>query len=151
MATPELAGGKAVMSTVEQANWERDCIAFMRYLSEKCRSCMRTYNCPNCDIATAKAILKRKDEIGLRHHNLIDKPRDPYSLKARYREILSILRRAGKPLRARDILLSTTKSRNVKWWTLNRMVFKGIISKTRVKNIYGRYESAYYYTKGKPE
>lgn len=136
------------MSTVEQANWERDCVAYMRTLANHCNGCLRTYNCPNCDIATAKALLKRKDEIGMRHTMLIDKPKDPYSIKARYREILTILRKAGKPLRARDIVLRTTRSRNVKWWTLNRMVSKGWIWKTRVKNFYGRYEAAYY-TKGK--
>ena len=132
------------MSTVEQANWERDCVAFMRTLANHCKGCMRTYNCPNCEIGTAKSLLKRKDEIGMRHTMLIDKPKDPYSLKARYREILTILRKAGKPLRARDIHLRTTRSRNVKWWTLNRMVFKGIIWKTRVKNSYGNLECAYY-------
>ncbi|MBQ4199615.1 MAG: hypothetical protein II649_07005 [Kiritimatiellae bacterium] len=138
------------MSTVEQANWERDCVAYMRTLADHCKNCLRTYNCPNCDIATAKALLRRKDEIGMRHTTLIDKPKDPNSLKARYREILTILRKAGKPLRARDIVLRTTKSRNVKWWTLNRMVNKGMIWKTRVKNFYGRYEAAYY-TKGKKQ
>ena len=40
--------------------------------------------------------------------------------------------------------MRTTRSRNVKWWTLNRMVFKGMVWKTRVKNSYGRYEAAYY-------
>ena len=138
------------MSTVEQANWERDCVAYMRTLAGRCSFCLRTYNCPNCDSATAKALLKRKDEIGMRHTMLIDKPKDPYSLKARYREILTILRKAGKPLRARDIVLRTTRSRNVKWWTLNRMVSKGWIWKTRIKNFYGRYEAAYY-TKGKKQ
>ena len=138
------------MSTVEQANWERDCVAYMRTLANHCKGCMRTYNCPNCEIAQTKTLLKRKDEIGMRHTMLIDKPKDPYSLKARYREILTILRKAGKPLRARDIHLRTTRSRNVKWWTLNRMVFKGMVWKTRVKNSYGRYEAAYY-TKGKEQ
>ena len=132
------------MSTVEQADWERDCVSYMRTLADHCRGCLRTYNCPNCDIATAKALLKRKDEIGMQHTILIDKPKDPYSLKARYREILTILRKAGKPLRARDIVLRTTRSRNVKWWTLNRMVSNGLIWKTRIKNFYGRYEAAYY-------
>lgn len=138
------------MSTVEQANWERDCVAYLRSLQNHCTECLRRYNCPVCEITTAKALLKRKDEIGMRHTMLIDKPKDPNSLKARYREILTILRKAGKPLRARDIQLRTTRSRNVKWWTLNRMVNKGIIWKTRVKNFYGRYEAAYY-TKGKAQ
>lgn len=75
---------------------------------------------------------------------MIDKPKDPYSLKARYREILTILRKAGKPLRARDIVLRTTRSRNVKWWTLNRMVSNGWIWKTTVLNFYGHREAAYY-------
>ncbi len=138
------------MSTVEQANWERDCVAYMRTLANHCSGCLRTYNCPNCDIATAKALLKRKDEIGMRHTMLIDKPRDLFSLKARYREIVGILRKAGKPLRARDIILRTTRSRGVKWWTLNRMVSKGWIWKTRVRNYYGNLESAYYVREKKP-
>ena len=136
------------MSTVEQANWERDCVAYMRTLANSCKNCVRTYNCANCAVAPAKQLLKRKDEIGMRHTLLIDKPKDPYSLKARYREIIGILRKAGKPLRARDIVLRTTRSRNVKWWTLNRMVSKGLIWKTRIKNFYGNFEVAYY-TKGK--
>ena len=135
-------------STVEQANWERDCVAYMRDLTNNCKGCMRRYNCSNCSIQTAKNLLQRKEQLGMCHRNLIDKPRDPFSLKARYREIVGILRKAGRPLRARDIILRTTRSRNVKWWTLNRMVFKGMIWKTRVKNFYGRYEAAYY-TKGK--
>ena len=148
MAFKQLKGGASLMSTVEQANWERDCVDYMRHLTNMCSGCMRRYNCLNCDINTAKSLLQRKEQMGLAHTVLIDKPGDPNSLKARYREILSILRRAGKPLRARDIHLRTTRSRGVKWWTLNRMVFKGMIWKTRVKNPYGRYEAAYY-TKGK--
>ena len=94
------------MSTVEQANWERDCVAYLRSLQNHCTECLRRYNCPMCEITTAKALLKRKDEIGMRHTMLIDKPKDPNSLKARYREILTILRKAGKPLRARARALS---------------------------------------------
>ena len=131
-------------STVEQANWEKDCIAYMRHLADNCKSCMRRYNCPNCAIQQAKNLLQRKEQLGIQHRNLIDKLRDPHSLKARYREIIGILRKAGKPLRARDIILRTTRSRNVKWWTLNRMVYKGMIWKTSVRNAYGNREAAYY-------
>ena len=70
-------------STVEQANWERDCVAYMRDLTNNCNGCMRRYNCPNCQIQTAKNLLQRKEQMGMRHRNLIDKPRDPFSLKAR--------------------------------------------------------------------
>ena len=122
---------------------------FMRHLTDICRGCLRRSNCPNCDIQTAKNLVERKNRMGVFHRTLIDKPRDPNSLRARYREIIGILRRAGKPLRARDIVLRTTRSRNVKWWTLHRMVNKGMIWKTRVKNIYGRYEAAYYTRQGK--
>lgn len=142
------------MSTEEQAKWEQATIAYLRNLTDACRNCLKTYNCPNCIVTTAKTLLKRKEEIGLHHRFLIDKKKDPYSLKARYREIINTLRKAGKPLRARDIRLVSTTSRNLKWWTLKRMNAKGLIRKCRVKNIYGKWESAYYLppktsTKGK--
>lgn len=138
------------MSTVEQANWEHRCISFMKQLADTCKDCLRTYNCPNCAIATAKALVQQKDQIGIRHHHLIDKPNDPNSIKARCKEIIGILKKAEKPLRSRDIHLRTTTSRNIKWWTLKRLVNKGEIRKCRIKNIYGRYETAFY-MKGKEQ
>ena len=147
LACEKLKGGTPVMSNVEQVQWESDCIAFMHHLTDACKSCLRTYNCPNCSINTAKALLKRKDEIGSQHRKS-DKPIN--QIKIRSREILGILGKAGKPLRARDIKLQSTSSRNIKWWTLKRLVNKGLVHKCRVKNIYGRYETAYY-TKGKEQ
>lgn len=138
-------------STIQQAEWERDVIAYLNHLSGFCSSCMRRDNCSQCEIPTAKGLLARKREIGIQHKMLIDKKKDPYSLKSRYREIVGILKRAGKPLRTRDIILRTTISRNVKWWTLNRMVSRGIIRKTRVLNFYGHYEAAFYWKKTKGE
>lgn len=132
------------MSTTAEANWERDVMSYLHDLEGRCSECLRRYNCANCDIARAKTLAKRKREIGSAHRKLIDKKRDPYSLRARYNEILTILRDVGRPLRAREIILRTTQSRNVKWWTLNRMVAKGLICKTRVLNFYGRPEAAYY-------
>lgn len=139
------------MSTMEQQNWERDCVAYLRHLSNSCADCLRRYNCANCAIATAKALLKRKEEIGMRHRQVIDKPGDAHSLKSRYREILDILRAANSPLRAREIILRTTRSRNTKWWTLKRMVQKGIIRQTRALNLYGKFECAYCIHKKKKE
>lgn len=135
------------MSTMEQQNWERDCVAYLRHLSNSCADCLRRYNCVNCAITTAKALLKRKEGIGMRHRQVIDKPGDAHSLKARYREILNVLRAANRPLRTREIVLRTTRSRNAKWWTLRRMVQKGVIRQTRVLNLYGRSECAYVYTR----
>lgn len=155
MAHTELAQGELLMnqigSTIQQADWERDCIAYLTHIADYCTTCMRRGNCQNCEVPRAKGLLERKRQIGIQHKMLIDKQKDPYSLKSRYREIVSILKKAGKPLRTRDIILRTTISRNVKWWTLNRMVSRGLIRKTRVKNFYGRYEAAFYWKNTKGE
>ena len=140
-----------VGSTIQQAEWERDVIAYLNHISDYCRNCMKRHECNECEVNRAKTLLERKKQIGIQHKQLIDKQKDPYSLKARYREIIGILKKAGKPLRTRDIILRTTISRNVKWWTLNRMVSRGLISKTRVKNFYGRYEAAFYWKNRKGE
>ena len=132
-----------MMNNVEQAKWDEMAMAYLRHLCDACRGCLKTYNCPNCLIGTAKNLVRMKEEIGMRQ---VGRPKDP--VEVRQKEILNILRKADRPLRAREIRLQSTASRNVKWWTLKRMVGKGLICKCRVKNFYGRQEVAYY-TKGK--
>lgn len=129
--------------TLQQAEWERDVVAYLTHLAGFCSNCMRRENCPTCEVPRAKSLFVRKRNM-VQTRYVIDKMKDPHSLKARYREIVGILKRAGKPLRTRDIILRTTISRNVKWWTLNRMVSKGLIRKTRVRNFYGNMEAAFY-------
>ena len=144
-----------VMADVLRQNWERDCATYLQWLvDEHCKGCMQKYRCETCALARGKALLDRYAAL----RNLLppDGEHPPRRNKAstlsmRYREISRQLRNAGKPLRAREIVLRSTASRNIKWWTLRRMLAKGLIFKTRVKNIYGRYEVAYYTKKGKQQ
>ena len=143
------------MADVLRQNWERDCATYLQWLvDEHCKGCMQKYRCETCALARGKALLDRYAAL----RNLLppDGEHPPRRNKAstlsmRYREISRQLRNAGKPLRAREIVLRSTASRNIKWWTLRRMLAKGLIFKTRVKNIYGRYEVAYYTKKGKQQ
>ena len=112
------------MNVVRQM-WERDCAEYLqRLVDNNCKSCMYRNNCDICDISRAKVLHDRYAVIG--QTPVVQNPqrnRDNH-LKNRYREIVAILRRAGRPLRAREIVLRSTVSRNVKWWTLRRMVAK---------------------------
>ena len=144
------AGKVVVMADVLRQTWERDCATYLQWLvDEHCKGCLRKSSCDICDISRARVLIDRYSAI--RQMQPADVPHKANMLGIRYREILSILRRADKPLRTREIHLRSTVSRNVKWWTLRRMLTKGLIRKTRVKNIYGRYEVAYYTQKGKQQ
>ena len=131
------------MNVVRQM-WERDCAEYLqRLVDNNCKSCTYRERCDRCDISRAKVLRDRYAAIRQTPDAPIPQRRDSH-LKNRYREIVAILRRAGRPLRAREIVLRSTVSRNVKWWTLRRMVAKGIVRKTAIRNIYGNREAAYY-------
>ena len=151
MALRQLETGKVVvMADLLRQTWERDCATYLKWLVDThCAECLHKTLCETCDLTRAKVLLDNYAVI--RRMQPANAPRKQNALGVRYREILSILRRAGKPLRTREIHLRSTVSRNVKWWTLRRMLAKGLIHKTRVKNIYGRYEVAYYTQKEKQQ
>lgn len=99
---------------------ERRAIAFIRTVASRCNRCLRRSedNCRNC-------VSKWANEI-MRDIESETRPSAPdYSLAARKKRIVEILRTAGHPLFAHEIDLSGVCSRWLKQWTFRRMVHLG--------------------------
>ncbi len=100
-------------------------VAFVRTIANECSNCLRSGSafCNDCVAKRAKILLM---EVS---HDETPKPEIDYSYYARTREIKNILANAGKPLLAKEIDLKQTCSPQLKFWTLNQMVYDGILGR----------------------
>ena len=105
---------------------EKRVISFVSSCANRCVGCMRrgTSACGNCQSAWANEVMadieadRRADEVD-------------YSVEARRRRIVEILRSAGRPLLSREIDISDIASNSTKEWTLGRMIRIGQIVRVR--------------------
>lgn len=105
---------------------ERRAMAFIRTIANRCERCLRrsAENCRPCDSAWANSILKDCEaEV-----KTID-----YSYGARMLRIVQILHKSPKPLLASEIDLTGYCTKQLKRWTLLRMLDRGMISRRVVK------------------
>lgn len=103
--------------------------AFLCHLAHSCNTCLRKHMscCDSCDAHTARIIVNRMDA---------DFPPPPYgeidtSLAKRMEVILDILRKANRPLRSIDIDTRDYCSKELKLWTLGRLISLGKVRRER--------------------
>jgi hypothetical protein len=106
---------------------ERRALALIRTVANRCERCLRRSreNCRNCLSAWANSILR---DIEAEKSSGID-----YSFGARMLRIINILKKAEKPLLASEIDLSGYCTRQLKRWTLLRMLDRGMLSRRVVR------------------
>lgn len=98
--------------------------AFIRTIANTCTTCMRRNlgYCTDCSARMAKVLGERMDAGMPKTTNLVDT-----SLAHRMDVIVAQLKKAKCPLRAVDIDTSDYCSKELKHWTLNKLVAQGII------------------------
>lgn len=100
---------------------EKRAVAFIRSIGNRCMPCMRRSeeNCRDCISRWANSILRDIDNES--------KPSMDYSLQARMMMIVDCLGKAGRPLLSSEIDLKQSCTKQLKRWTLVRMVKNGLI------------------------
>lgn len=104
---------------------QRRVVAFVRTIANECSNCIRNGSeyCNDCVAKRAKYLLSDiKTDEG-------PAPVIDYSFYARVEKIKNILTKAGRPLLAKNIDLKQTCSPQLKCWTLNQMVYKGVLGR----------------------
>lgn len=111
--------------TISLELYERVC-AFVRTMASACRRCMRPKSqCDVCDLRPCRflesALAELRQPVQKRRQR-INQP----SLRERCAYYLAIIRKAGRPLAAREIdPKNAICGRGLKYWTLRRMVKRG--------------------------
>jgi len=100
--------------------------AFLRSIENGCNSCLRRNlgYCDDCDARMAKILGERMDAGVPKTTNLVDT-----SLTHRMDVILSQMRKAKRPLRSVDIDTQDYCSKELKRWTLNKLISLGKIKR----------------------
>lgn len=104
---------------------EKRAIAFIRTIGNRCTGCLRRAeeHCRNCISRWANSILHDIDE---------EKPAQiDYSLTARMMMIIDCLTKADRPLLSGEIDLKSRCSKQLKRWTLLKMVKIGYVKRSR--------------------
>lgn len=107
---------------------ERRAIAFIRTIANRCTSCLRRNadTCRNCVSSWANEIMTDYErELSCESGG----PTQDYSLAARMLMVADALRKAGRPLAANEIDMQGCCSKQLKYWTLMRMVRLGFIAR----------------------
>lgn len=99
-------------------------IAFVRVVADRCHGCFRRReeNCARCDSRTATRLLEDVER------DVAIPPKD-YSLFARMQLIAEALGRAGKPLLSSEIDVRGLCTKQLKRWTLLRMMRIGVVGR----------------------
>lgn len=112
---------------------EKRAVAFIRTIGNRCTACLRrsAENCRNCISAWANEIL----------HDIENekKPEIDYSLSARMMMIVDALDKADAPLLASEIDMRKYCTKQLKRWTLLKMMRMGYITRTPCAKDAGRF------------
>jgi len=102
----------------------RRAVGFIRCLAHNCPCLYRNdMRCEECDYKTAKSIIEEIDREES-SNKAID-----YSYYARQSKIIEILKTSGRPMFSNEINLNGTCSIQLKHWTLQYMIRKGLIGR----------------------
>lgn len=104
---------------------EKRAIAFIRTVGNRCMTCLRRNeeNCRNCISSWANSILR---DIDSEARSEID-----YSMAARMMMIVDCLVKSGRPLLSAEIDLKKYCTKQLKRWTLLKMIQTGRIGRER--------------------
>ena len=104
---------------------ERRAVAFIRTIGNRCTTCLRrsAENCRGCISAWANSILRDIENE--------TKPEIDYSLSARMMMIIDALGKADAPLLSSEIDMKQCCTKQLKRWTLLKMMRMGYIVRTR--------------------
>ncbi len=102
---------------------ERKAIAFIRSFASDCSICLRRFSsyCDGCPSRTANALMREitQEESPAQ--------RIDYSYYTRTKHIVALIRKANRPLLAKEIKLTGLCSPALKGWTLQQMVKMGVL------------------------
>lgn len=121
---------------------EKKAIGFINTIAERCTRCLRRNenSCRNCISSWANEIMKAyHDDQRAEGNKSLD-----YSLSARMLMIADQLTDAKRPLLASEIDLSKYCTRQLKRWTLKRMVDDGILGRSIARKRSSQARYAYY-------
>ncbi len=104
---------------------EKRAIAFIRTIGNRCTSCLRRdeESCRNCVSSWANSILRDIENE--------TKPEIDYSLQARMMMIVDRLDKADTPLLSSEIDLKQYCTKQLKRWTLQKMIRLGFVHRTK--------------------
>lgn len=104
---------------------EKRAIAFIRTIGNRCTTCLRrsAENCRNCISAWANEILHDYE------NESVSQP--DYSLSARMMMIADALDKAGRPLLSSEIDLKNLCTKQLKQWTLQKMIRLGFVRRSK--------------------
>jgi len=104
---------------------EKRAIAFIRTIGNRCTSCLRRNeeNCRRCISSWANEILHDYENESV--------PQPDYSLSARMMMIADALDKAGRPLLSSEIDLKKLCTKQLKRWTLQKMIRLGFVRRTK--------------------
>ena len=104
---------------------EKRAIAFIRTIGNRCTSCLRRNeeNCRRCISSWANEILHDYESESV--------PQPDYSLSARMMMIADALDKAGRPLLSSEIDLKQYCTKQLKRWTLQKMIRLGFVRRSK--------------------
>ena len=105
----------------------RHTLGFLKSLVGQCANCMRRHDCDNCFVKTAKFILHSIEADA--NAAVFGSP--DYTIAYRMAKIEDILRAAGRPLMSSQIDTRDICSKQLKYWTLNKLMRMRRISRFR--------------------
>jgi len=113
---------------------EKRVIEFVTMIARRCSTCLhRNWNCDRCDSRIAKSI---QIDIEVDTHPTEAREID-YSFAARAVRIIHTLAKANRPLLSKQIPLDIC-SYQLKRWTLNKLVERGLLGRKRKYRKAGR-------------
>lgn len=117
---------------------EKRAIAFIRTIGNRCTTCLRrsAENCRQCISSWANEILHDYENESV--------PQPDYSLSARMMMIADALDKAGRPLLSSEIDLKQYCTKQLKRWTLKKMIRLGFVRRTKDRR--GKFSHLYRYS-----
>ena len=109
---------------------EKRAVAFIRTIGNRCTTCLRrsAENCRDCVSAWANSILRDIENE--------TKPEIDYSLQARMMMIVDCLNKADGPLLSSEIDMKQYCTKQLKRWTLMRLVKAGKVRRAKCNGKY---------------
>lgn len=104
---------------------EKRAIAFIRTIGNRCTSCLRrsAENCRRCISSWANEILHDYENESV--------PQPDYSFSARMMIIADALYKAGRPLLSSEIDMKKLCTKQLKRWTLQKMIRQGYVRRAK--------------------
>lgn len=117
---------------------EKRAIAFIRTIGNRCTSCLHRSEerCRSCISSWANEILHDYENESV--------PQPDYSLSARMIMIADALDKAGRPLLSSEIDLKKLCTKQLKRWTLQKMIRFGFVRRTKGHS--GKFSHLYRYS-----